>query len=200
MTSAEYLEAAKIEDLTGRLRGEGYEVERDVSAGSGARYDLVASKGGRRTVYEVKARSALTGAAKQIAALRARAHADGFDDFRLVVVSPPRETNIEIPGLEEQLLDYITDHMPSELDQLSTRTQPQYVVDLELSSVEIDRDTVRVVGSATLDTLLEYAGGEDRGGAEASMAFPFDFEVLLDRDLDVEEVDKLKVDTSAFYE
>lgn len=53
---ARYLEAAKLEELAQGLEAEGYNAAKEVSDGEVV-YDLVASKNGRKIVYEVTAGS-----------------------------------------------------------------------------------------------------------------------------------------------
>ena len=104
--AARYLEDAKIEDLSRQLRRQGYDVEIP-SPGSDTSFDLVATKSDRTIVFEVKASPTDPANVEDIARRRATAFAQGFDEFRLVVVNPPHETRVDIPGLEDQLRAFL---------------------------------------------------------------------------------------------
>jgi len=70
--SIDYLEAAKIEELTSQLRDEGYRVTVHPS-GEDQGYDLVAEKDSRKVAVEVKVNARLRESAETIKALRRRA-------------------------------------------------------------------------------------------------------------------------------
>lgn len=199
MTAAvRYLEAAKLAELTRELEAAGYEVREQLRDGDVV-YDLVAAKDGRRVVYEVKARSELGTAAGTIRRLREQAHEHGYDEFRLVVVNPPRERSVEISGLEDALYKYIVNHMPEELDALSSHTYLSGVSQADVDAISVMPSGTHVVGTGLVDVVLEYGGGESRDGLSWQTDFPFRFDVLLSPQLEIEEVDELKVDTSSFY-
>src|SRR5207249_642655 len=86
MTSIEYLQTAKIEELASQLRTEGYRVAIGLP-GEDNGYDLVAERGRQKLAFEVKARSNLQSFAEEIGRLRKQAREQGYD-FRLVVVNP----------------------------------------------------------------------------------------------------------------
>lgn len=67
--TAEYLEAAKIEEVAQELKAAGYAVTKHFRDGNIV-YDLVAAKDGRKVVYEVKAGSQLGASANTIRRLR----------------------------------------------------------------------------------------------------------------------------------
>ena len=58
MTSAQYLQAAKIEEVASRLEAEGYRVVVGPS-GQDDGYDLVAERGAEKLAIEVKDRASL---------------------------------------------------------------------------------------------------------------------------------------------
>jgi hypothetical protein len=200
MTAAvQYLEAAKLDEIARELEREGYGVVRSFPEGDVV-YDLVATRGDRKVAVEVKARSALRESAESIRQLRERARAHGYDEFRLVVVSPPRERQVEIAGLDDVLLRYMVDNVPAELDGLSSHTYLDAVSDIDVSSIEVTADGIRVVGTGIVEVTLEYGGGESRDGVSWEADFPFDFDVLLNHELEITEVHHLVCDTSSFDE
>ena len=96
--------AVTLVEVASQLRGEGYEVTISPT-GADEGYDIVASKGDKKLAVEVKVNSQLRDSAASIKTLRRRAIEHGYDEFRLVVVNPPREVKISIEKLEEELVD-----------------------------------------------------------------------------------------------
>ena len=123
ISSTQYLEAAKVEELASQYKTRGYQVSMEQpSSGGNARYDLIVEKDGHRIAVEVKARSTLKSSAHEIRELREKAIQEGFDEFRLVIVNPPRERSIEVEGIEEILEEHIIEEHFSELADLSSGT------------------------------------------------------------------------------
>lgn len=196
---AQYLEAAKVEEVVGELEAAGYAVTREVRDGN-MRYDLVATKDGRKIAIEVKAQSVLRESAGKIRELREWARAHGYDRFRLVVVNPPRERIVEIPALEGTLFAYLADHFPAELDGLSSHTSLNGVSQVDVDSIEVTEAGSHITGSGIVEVTLEYGGGKPPDGVSWEADIPFNFDLLLDPQLRIAEVNELEVDTSEFYE
>lgn len=136
-TAVRYLEESKITDLVRQLEQQGYHiVGREQSFGD-IPFDLVASKDGHTIAFEVKARTGDPVSAKEIARMRQQAFEQGFDDFRLVVVNPPHETIVEIPGLDNLLVAAIAEQHSSELDDLIGVVRVEGVDNLD---IRCDRD------------------------------------------------------------
>src|SRR4051812_15206979 len=124
--AADYLEADKIEELADDLSRDGYHVEREANVAD-QQFDLVARRNGELVVYEVKARSRLKQSVDELARLRAAAREGGVTSYRLVVVNPPRETQVAIEGLDAALLEYFLEELPTEVDQISYKTRAKHV-------------------------------------------------------------------------
>jgi len=171
--AARYLEESKIDELVRQLTQQGYEVERPSRDED---FDLVA----------VKDRTAL---------------ASGFDEFRLVVVNPPHETRIDVPGLDDQLLLFLGENGSTELDALPGVTRVEDVSYVDIDAVELTTDGTRLVGRGVVSIELEQGGGADRDGVTWETDFPFTFDVALSHDLRIlGERSSIHVDTSGFYE
>jgi hypothetical protein len=198
MTSTEYLESAKIEELAAQLEKEGYQVAVGTS-GREDGYDLVAERGAERLAYEVTAGSRLGSSAQEIQVLRSRARDQGYG-FRLVVVNPPREKKVEVAGLADQIRQRLLDEPPAELRALSRNTRVQRVAQLEVESAQVMVNGIRVKGDGVVEVELEYDIENGRGVADWSTDFPLYFDLLLDRDLHIEQVYDLRVNTSSFDE
>jgi hypothetical protein len=199
MNAIEYLEAAKIEEVASQYRERGYEVKVSPTELRSA-YDLVATRGDQRIAIEVKARSNLRENAAQIKRLREQALEQGFDEFRLVVVNPPREVSVEIEGLGRLILEYLLNNVPQNLDQLSSRTLISGVNNVEIRSIEVTAEGIRVVADGTVDVELDASTEQELDGLGWSTDFPISFDLGLDHQLRISRVNELEVDTSSFYE
>lgn len=201
-TSMEYLEAAKIEELATQLQKEGFQVVVHPS-GSDTGYDLIAIKGDKRIAVEVKTNNQLKSSAKAIKELRERAIAQGFDEFRLVVVNPPHEATIIIEGLEIELYLYLTQNPPGELTELSSQYLPvkfngvNRVSNLEIDFIKVFREGIHVIGSGVVQVEIDV----DEPDANSFYSeFPFTFDTMLNHNAQIAEVHRLKIDTSSFSE
>ena len=220
-TSIQYLEAAKIEEVASRLRGEGYEVT-IYPTGTDEGYDIVASKGDKKLAVEVKVNSQLRDSAASIKTLRRRAIEHGYDEFRLVVVSPPREVKVSIEKLEEELFKYMEQNLPSiwggdSLQTLGELGLPDVnqirlvrVGEIEIDSIDITTDEVQVVGTGVAEIEINYweiheepfwsAGfppQDHRSLTRWKTGVPFAFNLILNHDLTISKALKFEVDTSS---
>ncbi|MCG8348536.1 MAG: hypothetical protein MI924_12265 [Chloroflexales bacterium] len=142
------------------MKLEGYRVVRHQSEpGANLRYDIIATKDRKRIAVEVKARSHLRNSAGLIRELREHATRQGYDEFRLVVVNPPREQTIEIDNFVSILYEYMVHVSFSKLQNLAVRSFIENVSDIEIDSIEVNVDGVHVCGTGLTSVLLEY--GDD---------------------------------------
>ncbi len=196
--AARYLEESKIDELVRQLTQQGYEVERPSRDED---FDLVAVKDRRRIAFEVKASPGDAANVEDIVRHRGTALASGFDEFRLVVVNPPHETRIDVPGLDDQLLLFLGENGSTELDALPGVTRVEDVSYVDIDAVELTTDGTRLVGRGVVSIELEQGGGADRDGVTWETDFPFTFDVALSHDLRIlGERSSIHVDTSSFYE
>ncbi|MDQ3815141.1 MAG: hypothetical protein M3347_14525 [Armatimonadota bacterium] len=193
MSATQYLEAAKIEELAAQLQREGYEVVAPADE-----YDLVAMKGDEKLAFIVKAKTSLPLETGKINHLRRRAQERGYNGFRLIVVNPPHEATITIDHLDENLLAYLSNHIPDELARLAPNVSIENVTALTIDLVQAQAGTpgLRVAG----DGVVEVSWRRNGNGESENWDFPFFFDVELDRSLQLATVRKLTVDTSSHYE
>lgn len=197
--STQYLEAAKVDELTRELEAEGYQVFKDLQDGN-VRYDLVATRAGRKVAIEVKARGTLRNAAPQLRQMREQARQHGYDEFRLVVVSPPRERIIEVDGLQAILLEYLAEHNHPQLEALSFNTDIVRLSVLEINAITVTADTIHVTGTGIIDVTLAYGIDEPHGGMSLDLDFPLTFDILLDHTLRISEARDIEIDTSSVHD
>lgn len=198
--AAEYLEAAKLDELVAEFRRAGYAVRLNEGEGE-TRYDLVAEQGERRIAVEVVARlnTRDDAVARRVSTLREHAHNQSFDEFRLVLVSPPREAVVEVEGLETLLSNALINDIPSKLDILSSHTRVLSISDVDITSTTINREGIQIAGTGIVSVELEYGGGAERDGLSEEIDFPFSFDLILTLDLELEQLVSLNVDTTSFY-
>jgi hypothetical protein len=193
-----YVEQEKLDELEQQYRSRGYDVRRDYRSQSGRIYDMVALKGDERAVFEVKALPALAGKGEALRELRRHAYDDGFTDFRLVVVRPPRRIDVSVPGLEGELAEYMRQRLPDELERLAKRVRIDSVSDLEISEVEASTGGLDLAGDGVVEVTL--GDGRSEGGGESQDDFPFRFHVRVTSDLRLAQVYELQPDVSGFAE
>jgi hypothetical protein len=190
--AAKHLEAAAREQVANRLHAEGYQIEREASF-AGLPADLVARRGNEFLVYEFKAPHPAGGPdwAQQTAALRTRV-AEGGGRFRLVLVRPPRETAVDIHGLEQALAEACA--RDPELSAMSVEALVREVSNLQIESVRTEPDVTRVSGEATV--IVELFNADDEGHAEEIL--PVVFDVTLDHQGRLTTLHHLKLDLSSW--
>jgi Holliday junction resolvase len=191
--AARHWEEAAVEQLTARLRQQGYSIEREATVG-GLRPDLIAKRpDGKIVLYEVKVPGGGDPAwVRQVAALREQARAMG-GRFQLVLVRPPRDTNVQVDGLEKALERALLQQPPYQLGPLAKEAVVRSVGDLDISSVTIHEDGVEIDGDATVEVELFDADGN----AFSQESLPLSFHAKLDRANRRHEFTKLRVDASS---
>jgi|ERR1700686_3857820 len=192
-----YLEAAKRADLAAQMQGLGYRTEFDLKAGDFS-YDMIAKRGNETIAFEFKVRDFLRDAKEEIEQLTLAAKKRGFD-FRLVVVNPPREPEIEIEDLDKNLREYLADDIPQELYDIASQPFVDSVIDIEIDSLRVTREYIKIRGAGVLEVTLVYGGGGE-DGMTTNDEYPFEFEVTLDHEMRITHMDSLVVDVSSFYE
>ena len=192
----EFLERAAAEELASKLASGGWEVQREAPVGA-MRVDLIARRGEEVVFYEFKlaGASAYDGWASQLLAYQKLARQHGAA-FRLIMVRPPRQMELEVDGVERMLFEFLVQHPPTEVSDIAGHTLIDEVVGVDLDSVRISGTTADVSGDASLAVTLQTGAGEEIG----SELFPFAFSAKLDLAAQrADEVDVLEVDPSSWY-
>lgn len=194
--SLKYLRAAKIEELAAQLRSDGYEVSVGAE-GPDEGFDLVARKAGRKLAVEVAAQGALKDSLPDIHRLREQARDQGYDDFRLVVVNPPRAVEAEVEGIKDVLRHYLATNVPSKLAELATHTAVESVVLVEIDQLDVFKSGIHVAGKGVVDVRFD-SNGAPGDMASGTDGLPFTFDVTLDPNLQLQQVHKIDIDTSSY--
>jgi|GEM_PF-1464997 Holliday junction resolvase len=193
-----HLQAAKAIETMLTLQAQGYRVEENAKVGD-CKADLVARKGDETIVFEFKSTGGSTrrnGENQLLSYAKRRGYG-----YRLIIVNTPERIEVEIEDLENTLHEYLVNsEFPSELYDVASTAFINDVVDLEIISLHVGKDEIRVKGHGTIEVTLEYGGGEDRDGVTSTDEFPLDFDVSMDHDLNITSAGEIRVDTSSFFE
>jgi hypothetical protein len=199
--AAKHWVSAAIEETAAKYAAQGYEVLREAVIGD-IRADLLVRKGSELIVIEFKIGNWSNQRSDEVRRIRNEVVHNLGGKFNLIVITPPKEKDIEIDGIEDILYNIFLEDM-EELDELSTHTHIEEVSDVMITSVIIDQNQTQVKGTGTVSVELNWGSNSDRendNGATASDSFPFDFSIVLDRELKLVEIEEFKVDTSSYYE
>ncbi len=199
-----YYHYAVIDQLKEEYRQKGYMVTVDEKLpNSDYRADLVARKGDVVIVLEVKTgrvNSAVKQQIKEISDIVKRNHPNV--KFRLVAVNYPDESAINIENIDVIITDYfISNGIPSELDELSSHTTIDEVTDVLINNIDIVPGFINITCEGNMVALLDYDNNEEDASFE--MSFPFKMKASLRIEDDgyvVDDIEALKIDTSEFYE
>lgn len=164
--------------------------------------DLIARKGKKTLVFEIKTSNYSEKDKKHVERLRHEAVEKGYE-FRLVIANPPKERSIEIIGLDQLFLAYfIKNETPDELNGLSSATVIEDVYDIEIDELTINEGkNIEAKGKGTISVTLQYGPSSDRGSVGDSYPFSFSIILVIDENkLRISETQELSVDTSSFYE
>lgn len=198
-----HLHEAAVEQLTAALQADGYEVQREArakgEAGRGVVFDLLARRDGEKAFYEIKVLGEDREAGgKNLGALAAAARKEG-GRFRVIVVRPGRDVDVQVEGIEEALRSALEEDPTGELGVLGDRFAVEDIEDVEIERLQVEAGgEVRVVGTAVASVSQFAEGGETK---IADSSFPFGFDVALDRDGRIRETPAphFELDLSSWY-
>jgi hypothetical protein len=196
--SREFWRRAVEQELIQRYEADGYSVVRQERLGD-VEADLVARKGKELIVLELKTAATPPERSKSMGSLRKHVVNDLKGAFRLIWIAPPREVEVDIEGIEEKLLQALSDSVPVDVSSLSSYTTIEGVDDVSIESLQLTHQGARVRGEGSVEVdLMNPSEFEGDSGGWAEF-FPFVFEIVLDPQLQIVEISNLKVDVSSFY-
>jgi hypothetical protein len=195
---ADYLEATKLHEVASELEAIGYAVTLENGAGP-HRFDLTATKDGKRLAVEVKAQSRLKESGEEIRKLRRQAREEGYTEFRLVVVNPPREKKVDVDDFGNILFAYTSENLPANVQEVSSFSYLEDINNIEIEVLHVSKQTITVKGTAMAEVKLKY-GNDNIDGFEWDTSFPLSFDLDLDHHMSIQNVRKLEIDTSSLYE
>ena len=200
MKFEQYVKATYIEKTAAEYEEQGYKVQIspiDLSYPYETRpqsVDIVGTKEGHKLAVQVVAWPKLAQHAKKIALLRQQAYAEGFDEFRLVVVREPRQIAVNVEGIEQELLTYLQKNGLNELTALPQKVRIINVERVKIDSISIRSSSIRVAG----DGLLIVDMHVDLDGEQfwEDDYFSLKFDVELDHQLHLKCVHQIVANTS----
>lgn len=199
-----YYYFAVVDQLKAEYKKRGYRVATDERlADTNFRADLVARKEDSMIILEIKTGIINTAAKQQIKKM-SEVIKEIYPNakFHLVAVNYPDENDINIDNIEGIILDFfLSNGIPSELDELSSHTTIDEVTDVLINSIDVALGVINITCEGNIVVILEYDKHEDDTTFE--MSFPFKMKASLRMEDDgyvVDDVDALKIDTSEFYE
>lgn len=117
-------------------------------------------------------------------------------------VNLPLEKTIEFDGLAEKIEEYLeSDGIPQSIDCLSTHSSIDALEIDTITDCEITDDQIAIKGYATIYTMLQWGSNSDlkhEDGLEQAVAFPMNFDVTLDLDLEIQHIE-YDIDTNSWY-
>ena len=191
---------AAIEETAAKYTAQGYEVAKDAFI-ENMRTDLIARKDNELIVLEFKLGNWSDQRNNEVRQIRNVVTHRLGGKFNLVVVTPPQEKDIEIEGIENILYNHFLNDL-GVLDELSTHTYIEEVSHVTITSITIDHQHMQVQGTGVVSVELNFGSDSDRvrdEGETSYDSFSFDFSIMLDKDLNLLEVEQLQVDTSNYY-
>lgn len=202
-----YLHDIAIEQIAEEYQEKGYTVSKEEQLGKKYIADLIARKGNETIVVEVKSGKMSPERKQKITDLANYVREQGNYKFLVVIATPPKEKKLEIADIEELLTENMIEDFPRELDELSTHTRLVEITDVEIDEISIDGTSIFVSGDGVVSVELQFGSDGDQhsgNGFKYEDSFPFDFEIILEYDaehkLKIVDVDKLKIDTSSYYD
>lgn len=200
-----YYEQMALEQITDEYRRLGYSVSREcLLDGSRLRADLLADNGKEKIVVEVKTGKMNAESKKRLGELADYVNSlDGYK-FRVAIVTPPRNREIFVEGLEEALCEEMERELPDDLDTLATHVRVEDVADVDVQTLTVQGNRLDCKGTGVVAVELQYGsdGDQDRDDGwkdTASFAFTFDVSLVVgDERIDEMEINEISVDTSDF--
>jgi len=178
-----YIAAAKTEQVVKELEAKGYQIELDALAGEdphAPRFDILARRGDELLVVEVKVFGQSQPSAAQIASLRKLARTQGINEFQVVIAHPPQVVLAEVEGLDHAIEEYLSEHTPQAILDISPHAVIEEVHDVDLGEIKVGEDGTNVVGDGLVRVNLALGGGETRDGVDIHETFPLRFSLTLD--------------------
>lgn len=189
---------AAIDEITDSYLKQGYKIQTDYKLGDYL-VDLYCEKEGTKFAFEFKTRVRSDYA--RIEAMRKIAKENNIH-FRVVIVRIPIDKHISVEGIEETLEQHFINDMPSDLDCLSTHTRVIEVEQAVLTSLELKSlEEIEIIGSSEVIVDLCIDNDDDSCLTES---YPFTFKGVWyfneNRELELQELSELNLDTSSYEE
>ena len=156
------IEYSAVNKITASLIKQGFKVETNhliANDNIDTFFDIYAEKGDDKRVYELKiGKNKIQ--KKQFVLLQEQAKKIGAKLF-VVYLELPQSKNIQFEGIEKLIFEDLISNFPSELDELSTHTTIDEVYDVDIDSIIISNDVIKMEGSGTISIDLQFGSKTD---------------------------------------
>ncbi len=143
---SDHLKAAAVEQTARSLSREGSRFEKEARLEDDVTADLRAVlPDGKERFYHFVLAGMGTEQPGRASQVRAAAAARGAE-YRLVLVRPPRDVNVEIVGIEEALRQALTIDPPENLRRLATDWEVADIADIDIARTRLIRGESHVAG------------------------------------------------------
>ena len=191
-----YYEQAAVEQLMYEYSQKGYELLKEEHIENQC-FDLVARKDCEIIVFEIKTGSWNADKRQAVENRRNYAVHKLGAKFKLVLVSLPKEPDIEIEGLEALLPDLLADHFADEFSRLATHYWVDEVSDLMIDEIHLKITETKIKGRGIVTVGFQYGSDIDYSednGLRWTDSFWFDFHFVLDEKLEINRIVELEID------
>lgn len=200
-----YLHSIAIDQISDDYISKGYKVSLEEQIGK-YRADIVARKKAETIVIEIKSGKMTPEKKRAIIEIGNYVRAQENYKFVVAIATPPKEKKLEIEGIEDMLLNCFSQELPEELIEISTHIFIDGITDIDLNEIAIKDHSIFIQGDGVINVEMQYGSNSDQrsgDGFESSDSFPFKFKLILKYESDklvIDEIDKINIDTSSFYE
>lgn len=154
------IEYTAIQKITKELTRDGFTVKNKFASHKNDKlFDLYAEKGEDKRIYELKIGKYKI-QKKQFISLQEEAKKLGAKLF-IVYLEVPRSKEIDFEGLDQIIYEDLLNDFPSEIDSLSTHTTIESVEDIEIDSINISKEMIKLTGSGTINVHLQFGSSFD---------------------------------------
>lgn len=193
------------EQLADAYRDKGYQVSTECRLeGSTFIADLLVEKGAEKIVIEIKTRRMDAADSKRLSELADYVKSLGGYRFMVAVVTPPKNREIVIEGLEEALLCEMNNDVPDDIDALATHSRIEDISDIDVQTITVEGNEIYCTGTGIIDVELQYGSdgdlNRDNGYRTSdSLAFTFDVSLVVNsKGISDVKINQIDVDTSRY--
>jgi Holliday junction resolvase len=200
-----YLHELAIEQLVDDYTSKGYTVLHSVTVGT-YQPDLVVKKGTEFIYIEVKTNKMTPEKRKKIVEIGNFVRQNPNHKFLAVIATEPRDKKLEIESIMTLIEAEMNADLPDELDQLSSHSRVEEVMDVDIREISIHAETISAKGVGVVSVSLQFGSDaeQDTGRPVLTESFPFEFDLEMkygpDQALRIAKVNDLRVDTSSYYD
>lgn len=173
-----YLHDIALDQLVADYQEKGYHVSKKDTIGN-YHPDLVARKGDEVIVIEIKSGKLTPEKRRQVVEIGDYVRTHKNHRFLVVLATPPKPKQIDIPNLDQLLYEYLGSHPPVSLYALPQYAHITAITDSTVNTIVInDEGSIVANGNGTAEITVGYSQS-DADGVLASDVIPFVFEVTL---------------------